>query len=60
MIADDCSTTQIGMARLGRLVCQTQAKVRQMHAMFNRVSYTLDAIEGAGEDAESGWRRWQS
>lgn len=58
MIADDRSITLKDMARLDRLVCQAQTQVQQMHAMFNRVSYNLDAVAAAGEDAESGWRRW--
>ncbi len=59
MIAEDCSNAQSSMARLGRSVCQAQAQVRRVQAMFNRVARHLDTLEGAGEDAEGGWRRGQ-
>lgn len=59
MIAEDCSITRSGMARLDRLMSQVQSQVRQAHAMCNRVSDSLGVLSTAGEeDMEGGWRRY--
>ena len=57
MIVEDASTTHSHLARLNRLVCQTQAHARQVGAMFNRVSEQLTSLEGGQDGAEGGWRR---
>jgi hypothetical protein len=56
MLAEDVSTTHSRLARLNRLVCQTQAHARQVGAMFNRVSEHLTSLEGGQDGAEGGWR----
>ena len=56
MIAEDASITHSHLARLNRLVCQTQVHARQVGAMFNRVSEQLAACESAQDGAERGWR----
>ncbi len=51
MIAEDGPIT--------RLVHQTHVQVRQVYAMFNRVSESLVALQGGGEEnVEGGWRRY--
>lgn len=57
MIAEDCSITHDGMARLRRLVNLARTQVRQTCALCNRVSDSLTALRGGEEDAEGGWRR---
>ncbi len=53
MIAQDAPATHSPLARLSRLVCQTQVHARQLGAMFNRVSEQL--ADAGQEGAEGGW-----
>jgi hypothetical protein len=58
MIADGCSITHNGMARVDRLVQQMHLQVRRTYAMCNRVSNSLTVLQGSSEEtAEGGWRR---
>jgi hypothetical protein len=56
MIAGECSSNSQDLARISRLVCQTQAHVRQVSGLFNRVHENLAALGGGEQDAEAGWR----
>ena len=57
MLAEDATINQSRLARLDRLVCQTQVHVRQVGAMCHRVSEQLTRLQAGQDGAEGGWRR---